>query len=178
VSSHATENIHAAGTVRPTAPSPAPPQGGREQEAFFQRHYADLAGWAAALMRDRDAGVEIASEAFVKLLPAWDRANDRRAFLYTTAANLIRDRWRRESTRRRFLPFVQQQAPLVTQEHDGSLRDLVNRLPNRTRVPILLHYYADLSADDIADQIGRPAGTVRRLLAEGRAALRAAMEET
>jgi RNA polymerase sigma-70 factor (ECF subfamily) len=171
----------------PTSPAPraSPPANspgvdGRrlEQEAFFHRHYPELAGWAAGLLRDRDAATDVASEAFVRLLPAWNRATDRRAFLYATAANLVRDRWRRESTRRRYLPFLQQQAADAAPEHDMTVRDLVDRLPERTKIPILLHYYADLTADDIAVQLGRPAGTVRRHLAEGRAALRTALESS
>ena len=149
-----------------------------EQEAFLRRHYPPLAGWAAALLADRDGGMEVASEAFVRLLPAWGRAEDPRAFLYTTAANLVRDRWRREGTRRRGLAFLRQAVQITVPAHDGSVRDLVERLPERTRVPVLLHYYADLSTDDIARQLGRPAGTIRRLLAEGRASLRDAMEDS
>jgi RNA polymerase sigma-70 factor (ECF subfamily) len=107
----------------------------------------------------------------------WRRAENPRALLYTTAANLVRDRWRREQTRRRSLPLLRQRASVVVPAHDGSIRDLVDRLPERTRVPVLLHYYADLSVHDIASELGRPEGTVRRLLAEGRAALRQALSE-
>jgi RNA polymerase sigma-70 factor (ECF subfamily) len=104
-------------------------------------------------------------------------AENPRALLYTTAANLIRDRWRREQTRRRALPFLRQRASVVAPAHDGSIRDLVDRLPERTRVPVLLHYYADVSVHDIARELGRPEGTVRRLLTEGRDALRQALSE-
>ena len=150
----------------------------REQEAFFRRHYPALAGWTASLTGDRGAGEEIAAEAFVRLLGAWNRADDPRAFLYTAAANLVRDRWRRDGTRRRAMPFLRQSVPAAEPAHDGSVRDLVDRLPDRTRVPVLLHYYADLSAEDIARHLGRPPATVRRQLSEGRAALRRALEDS
>jgi RNA polymerase sigma-70 factor (ECF subfamily) len=149
-----------------------------EQEAFFRAHFPALAGWCAALIGDAEAGRDVAAEAFVRLLPRWSRVSEPRAFLYTTAANLVRDRWRRDGSRLRALPFLRQSTPVSVEPYDGALRDLVERLPERTRVPVLLHYYADLSADDIAQHLGRPAGTVRRLLAEGRSALRLALEES
>ena len=149
-----------------------------EQETFFRGHFPPLAGWCAALVGDADAGRDIAAEAFARLLPRWSRVSERRAFLYTTAANLVRDRWRRESSRTRAVGFLRQSTPTSVDAHDGSLRDLVDRLPERTRVPVLLHYYADLSADDIARELGRPPGTVRRLLTEGRTALRSALEDS
>jgi len=147
-----------------------------EQEAFFRAHFPALAGWAAALVGDAEAGRDVASEAFVRLLARWDRVSERRAFLYVTAANLVRDRWRRDGSRRRALSLLRQSTPASEPAHDDSLRDVVERLPARTRVPLLLHYYADLSAEDIARQLDRPPGTVRRLLAEGRDALRQALE--
>jgi RNA polymerase sigma-70 factor (ECF subfamily) len=148
-----------------------------EQEAFFRAHYPSLAGWAAGLVGDADAGRDLASEAFVRLLGRWPKVAEPRAFLYVTTANLVRDRWRRTGSRRRAMDLLHTTAATSVDAHDSSLRDLIDRLPERTRVPVLLHYYADISAEDIASTLGRPAGTVRRLLAEGRAALRAALEE-
>jgi RNA polymerase sigma-70 factor (ECF subfamily) len=149
-----------------------------EQEAFFRAHFPAVAGWSAALLGDAEAGRDVAGEAFVRLLSRWGRVDEPRAFLYVTAANLVRDRWRRDATRRRGLALLRHSSPASAPAHDGSLRDLVDRLPERTRVPVLLHYYADLSAEDIARQLGRPPGTVRRLLAEGRSALRQALEDS
>lgn len=148
------------------------------QEACFRAHYPALAGWAGALTGDRDVGLEVASDAFVRLLGAWPRVQDPRAFLYTAAANLVRDRWRRDQSRRRAWPFIQQSSRASAPATDPSLRDLVDRLPPRTRVPVLLHYCADLSAEDIARQLGQSAPTVRRLLAEARDLLRVALEES
>lgn len=149
-----------------------------EQEAFFRAHYPPLAGWAAGLVGDPEVGRDLASEAFVRLLTRWTKVTEPRGFLYATTVNLVRDRWRRGGSHRRAMGLLDAAAATSVDAHDGSLRDLIDRLPERTRVPVLLHYYADMSAEDIADALGRPAGTVRRLLAEGRAALRLALEES
>ena len=68
---------------------------------LWDQHYAQLAGWCAALVGDRDAAHDIASEAFTRLLAKWVGVRDPRGFLYVTATNLARDRWRREQRDRR-----------------------------------------------------------------------------
>ena len=45
------------------------------------------------------------------------------------------------------------------------------RLPERMRVPVLLHYYADLSIAEVASALHRPEGTVKRMLYDARARL-------
>ena len=51
------------------------------------------------------------------------------------------------------------------------LLDAVRRLPPRLSVVVLLHYYADLSVDEVARTLRRPAGSVKRQLSEARAVL-------
>jgi RNA polymerase sigma-70 factor (ECF subfamily) len=59
---------------------------------------------------------------------------------------------------------------------DPWLWDLVGRLPQRLRQPVLLHYYADLPVSDVARALHRPEGTIKRALSEGRALLQAGIE--
>jgi len=91
-----------------THPAPAPSALGmslasRDDVArqLWDLLYAQLAGWCAALVGDRDAAHDIASEAFTRLLAKWIGVRDPRGFLYVTATNLARDRWRREQRDRR-----------------------------------------------------------------------------
>lgn len=51
------------------------------------------------------------------------------------------------------------------------------RLPDPARVPVLLHYYADMTAEDIARHLNRPPGSVRRQLTQARQSLRTQMED-
>lgn len=145
--------------------------------AVWDEHYAPLAGWCAALVGDVDVAHDLAAEAFTRLLGRWSTVRQPKPFLYAVAANLARDHWRREAHDRRLVDragstLVEQQ-PAV----DPWLRDLVERLPQRLRVPVLLHYYADLPVADVAAVLHRPEGTVKRLLSEGRAALLASVED-
>lgn len=138
---------------------------------LWNLHYAPLAGWCRALVGDSDAAHDIASEAFVRLLSRWITVHDPKGYLYVTATNLVRDRWRREQRDRSLCRRLEQVSPMTTPATDPWLRDLVERLPERMRVPVLLHYYADLSVADVARAVHRPEGTVKRLLHDARGLL-------
>ncbi len=139
--------------------------------ALWNENYAQLAGWCAALVGDRDAAHDIASEAFTRLLTRWLTVRDPKGYLYVTATNLVHDRWRREQRDRRLQARLEETAPVSTPASDPWLRDLVERLPDRLRKPVLLHYYADMSVAEVAAALKRPEGTIKRMLFDARACL-------
>ncbi len=145
--------------------------------ALWDEHYAHLAGWCAALVGNTDAAHDIASEAFVRLLSRWFSVRDPRGFLYVTATNLARDRWRREERDRKLTGRLQVTQQTTSPAADPWLRDLVERLPDRLRKPVLLHYYADMSIADVAAAIHRPEGSVKRALWDARAVLHDWLED-
>jgi RNA polymerase sigma-70 factor (ECF subfamily) len=67
----------------------------RAAAELFAALYADLAGWCRRLVDDDGTAHEIASEAFTRLWLRWSNVEEPRGFLYVTAANLVRDHWRR-----------------------------------------------------------------------------------
>ena len=139
-------------------------------------HYGQLAGWCAALLGDADAAHDIASEAFTRLLSRWFLVSDPKGYLYVTATNLARDRWRREQRDRRLQTRLQHTTPMATQATEPWLRDLVERLPDRMRVPVLLFYYADMSVSEVATALHRPEGSIKRLLHDARKTLQSMIE--
>jgi RNA polymerase sigma-70 factor (ECF subfamily) len=143
---------------------------------LWDQHYAPLAGWCAALVGDRDAAHDIASEAFTRLLSKWVGVRDPRGFLYVTATNLARDRWRREQRDRRLNVRLEMVTPTFAPASDPWLRDLVERLPDRMRAPVLLHYYADMSVAEVAAALHRPQGTIKRTLSDARTRLHGWLE--
>jgi RNA polymerase sigma-70 factor (ECF subfamily) len=143
---------------------------------LWDLHYAPLAGWCAALVGDREAAHDIASEAFTRLLAKWVGVRDPRGFLYVTATNLARDRWRREQRDRRLCTRLEMVTPTSEPACDPWLRDLVDRLPDRMRAPVLLHYYADMSIEEVAAALHRPPGTIKRTLADARHMLQSWLE--
>lgn len=143
---------------------------------LWNLHYAPLAGWCATLVGDRDAAHDIASEAFTRLLSRWITVTDPKGYLYVTATNLVRDRWRREQRDRRLQARLEQSTETSTAASEPWLRDLVERLPDRMRAPVLLYYYADLSVGEIARALRRPEGSIKRLLHDARKTLHGMLE--
>ena len=62
--------------------------------------------------------------------------------------------------------------PATVHSERAALRQDLARLPARQRAAIVLRYYADLSDEDIAAEMGCRIGTVRSLISRGLATLR------
>ncbi len=145
--------------------------------ALWNEHYGQLAGWCASLVGDRDAAHDIASEAFTRLLSRWLTVHDPKGYLYVTATNLVRDRWRREQRDRKLQARLEETTPVSTPAADPWLRDMVERLPDRLRMPVLLHYYADMSVAEVATALRKPEGTIKRMLFDARGRLASWLED-
>ncbi|MFF2650067.1 RNA polymerase sigma factor [Streptomyces sp. NPDC058045] len=168
-------------TVRQAAPAsatgrPAPAQGGEaEAAALFATAYPRLAGWCRTLVRSDDLAHEIASEAFTRLWSRWRTVDEPVPYLYAVASNLVKQQWRSAERERRALSRLTRDATESAPPADrgSAVRSLVQGLPVRLRTPVLLHYYAGLSIEEIATALHRRPGTVKSDLYNARQALRA-----
>jgi RNA polymerase sigma-70 factor (ECF subfamily) len=145
-------------------------------DALFRAHYAPLAGWCRRMLNDEEAAHDIAAEAFVRLLGRWTSVTDPRAYLYTTALNLVRDRWRKSERER---AAIRKSVTTVSTAAAPApeIRMLVEALPKRLQQVVVLHYYADMPVDAVARALGVAPGTVKRDLYDARAKLHALLEE-
>jgi RNA polymerase sigma-70 factor (ECF subfamily) len=148
-----------------------------EFRAFFAAEYPRLGGYCLRLLGDEQLARDTAQEALVRVWARWVGVRDPRAYVYLVATNLVRAEWR---DRRRRVEAFQQAAsrtPETCEAADPSLRDVVERLPDRLRVPVLLHYYADLPVAEVARLIRRPVGSVKQRLHEARTRLAAELAD-
>ncbi len=144
---------------------------------LYLAQYGQLAGWAAHLVGDRELAHDFATEAFTRLLSRWQTVSDPRPWLYMTVANQVKDHWRKSERERRALAKVATIAEPESQAaYDPAIRDLVQRLPERLRSVVLLHYYADLPVRDVAAALGKAEGSVKRSLYDARQQLLAALD--
>jgi RNA polymerase sigma-70 factor (ECF subfamily) len=164
-----------------------PPTGQRRIDAdalaaeLFAAHYGRLAGWCRKLLDDDDTAHEVAMEAFTRLLGRLRKVDDPVGYLYVIAANLVRDHWRKTRRDRELLRQAKQGYTASggeTEFHGTDLRALVETLPDRLRVSVLLYYYAGFPLADVARLTNRPAGTVKSDLFQARAQLRQALDGT
>ncbi|MEZ0093550.1 RNA polymerase sigma factor [Streptacidiphilus sp. EB129] len=148
----------------------------RAASELFAALYPSLAGWCRRLVDDDGTAHEIAAEAFTRLWARWTKVQEPRGFLYVTAANLVRDHWRKLERERRAMRRATTEAVVGLQgePHDASVsvRLLVQSLPERLRTPVLLYYYADLPVREVSELMGRKEGTVKADLHAARELLR------
>lgn len=143
---------------------------------LYRAEYAGLAGYCTALTGDVQLARDITQEAFARLFARWVGVREPKAYVYYVATNLARRHWRRSKREREIYDEIGHRPAADAPVHDPWLRDLVERLPERLREAVLLHYYADLPVTEVAVLTKRPVGTVKRRLHEARQVLAEALE--
>ena len=145
--------------------------------AFYNEHFRSVSGYAQSLTGDPAAAADVAQEAFTRLFMRWNRVRDPRTWVFFVATNLTRDHWRRAARERRLTDALGPAASADVPAYDPWLSDLVQRLPERLRQPVLLHYYADLPIEDVARLMRRPVGTIKQRLHQARQQLALATQD-
>lgn len=146
----------------------------------YDAQFGRLAGWAARLVGDPDLGHDFATEAFVKLLRNWGSVSEPKAWLYTATANLIKDHWRkrgREQAAYERSGGVEDRVDAVDVATRLTVRTAVLALPERLRVPVMLHYFGDLTIAQVAAHLGKSEGTIKRDLWDARGRLATLLED-
>jgi len=145
---------------------------------LYAAEYGGLAGYCTSLTGDVQLARDITQEAFARLFARWVGVREPKAYVYYVATNLARRHWRRSTREREIYTEIGHRPVEETAVHDPWLRDLVERLPERLREAVLLHYYADLPVTEVAVLTKRPVGTVKRRLHEARQLLAAELGGT
>ena len=146
---------------------------------MMQQYGAHVVGLCTLLLKDAHLAQDVAQETFIR---AWKQGNLRqeteKAWLTRVAVNLCRDeqrsRWFRHVDRR----ITPEELPLQADAHDtdSDLLDSVHRLPAREREVIVMHYWNDMSPEEIAKLLNIDRATVFRRLARGRERLKIELE--
>lgn len=140
-------------------------------DGFYAACWPDVAAFCTGLVRRPDVGADLAQEAFTRLYLRWWLVSEPRPYVFRIAGNLARRHLRRAG-----VEVGLEHAPDgPTAPGDPDLLDAVNRLPERVRTVVLLHYYVDLPVEEVAAIPGRPPGSVKRQLHEARALLGASL---
>ena len=121
---------------------------------------------------------DVAQEVFVqawRVLPKFRQEAQFSTWLYRIATNMAIKEWHR--IKRRAQTVSEEELPVTVREalaeqspgpadlaelkaRDGALRTAIDRLPEKQRTVILLHYFEDYTCEDIGSLLGCSVGTV------------------
>jgi RNA polymerase sigma-70 factor (ECF subfamily) len=148
-------------------------------EEFFLLEQADLYGALCLVTRNRHESEELTQDAFVRVLERWDRVSvmdDPRGYLYRTAMNTFRSRYRRAllTARRTFRVTDSDDAIAAVDERDAAVRAL-SALSPRQRAAVVLTDLLGYPSEEAARMLGIRASTVRMHTSRAHAALKETM---
>ncbi len=153
----------------------------RAFDAFFTTHQHRLFTAMCLVTRDRSEAEDITQEAFVQVLERWDRVSvmdDSEGYLYRTAMNTFRKRYRRSlvAIRRTLRPAPRPDPIAEVDTRDAAIRALAT-LSDRQRAAIVLTDLLGYSSEEAGRMLAIRASTVRAHVSIARAALRSTMSE-
>lgn len=153
-----------------------------EIEELYRRDLERFLRVAAAIVGDRELARDAVQEGFVAAVrnrSSFVRRGSLEAWVWQVVVNSARN-YRRGAAAARPRDLDSQidfAAPNGDIAGNRSLRAAVAMLPERQRLIVFLHYYADLDYATIADTLGIRSGTVGATLNAARTALRHVLKE-
>lgn len=120
---------------------------------------------------------ELMQDAFLHVLERWDRIENPAGYLYRTALNATRSRFRRMAlaAKRTLSPGQPEDQFAAADLRDQMVREL-KELPERQRAALVLVDLLDYTSEDASTVLGVTPATVRSLASHGRAAMKVRME--
>jgi RNA polymerase sigma-70 factor, ECF subfamily len=153
----------------------------REIALLYESRYVGFRNALAMLTGSYESAADVVQEAFAEALRqrrTFRGEGTPEAWIWSIAARIAL----RERARRRREPVgndgrtPEGELPLIEPIHDPAVADALRALSERRRLITFLHYFADLSYEQIAEICDVTPGTVAATLAQARDALRLALE--
>lgn len=127
------------------------------------------------LLRNPQDRLDAVQEAILKAWCARHRLREPRYFETWLVRILINECHNRQRAQSKLLPLDAE--PIQEARDDSALRDAILALPEKLRIPIMLHYMEGYKVDEIARMLRIPSGTVRTRLRRARATLKTLLED-
>jgi RNA polymerase sigma factor (sigma-70 family) len=120
---------------------------------------------------------ELMQDAFLHVLERWDRIDTPVGYLYRSAFNSTRSRFRRlKLSAKRTLTPGQPEDPFAAADLRDQMVRALRELPERQRAALVLMDLLDYRSEDAAGVLDVTAATVRSLASHARAAMKVSME--
>lgn len=148
-------------------------------EAFFRVENPALYRRLWLITGNRSEAEDIMQESFLKLWERWDRVgeiHDPTGYLYRTAMNIFRRRYRRGVLAiRKGLAMTPAEDEFARAEDRQVVRRILSTLTPRQRAALVLTEMLGFTSEEAGRALGIKAGTVRALAHQGRGAFAQAM---
>jgi RNA polymerase sigma factor (sigma-70 family) len=152
-------------------------------ESFFERERDGLFGALVIITGNRSEAEEIVQDAFLALWARWDRVREMdepAGYLYRTAMNVFRKRWRRASV------AVRRMAGMAAADNDAfmeadrrrTVAEALATLSPRQRAALVVTDLLGYTSEEAGRMLGIRPVTVRVLASQGIAALKNTMERS
>jgi RNA polymerase sigma-70 factor (ECF subfamily) len=155
-------------------------EGAGSFESFYDDESQTLFRRLWLVTGNRSEAEELMQDAFLKVWERWDRVgamDDPVGYLYRTAMNLFRKRYRRAALAiRRSIGLAPSRDDFADADDREVVRRVLSTLPPRQRAALVLTDLVGFSANEAGRALGVQASTVRSLSHQGRASFRRAME--
>jgi RNA polymerase sigma-70 factor, ECF subfamily len=153
----------------------------RSFEDLFRSEKEALYRTLCFVTRNRHEAEELTQDAFVRVLERWDRVStldDPRAYLYRTAMNVFRNRYRRAllAAKRTLGAIPPDDAIAAVDERDVAVRALATLSP-RQRAAVVLIDVLGFPSKEAGRMLGIRPSTVRMHASRAHAALKEAMTD-
>jgi RNA polymerase sigma factor (sigma-70 family) len=151
----------------------------QEWAAVYEAHALRLTRLAVVLVGQADAH-DLVADSVLRAVssPTWSRVDAQGAYLTRTVTNLAQDRRIQRSRReaRELTAARREHSPHLTQSRDIErqmvVRQAMARLSATQATVAFLHYWEDLTIEQVAAHLGMRVGTARTHLARAKRSLR------
>jgi RNA polymerase sigma-70 factor (ECF subfamily) len=148
---------------------------------LIEKYGNSIYRFCRSLTYSKEDADDLFQETFLKAFeqfPKLSAADNPQSFLFSASLYIWKG-WKRKYARRKRLapeePLDESIASrtdmedhLMTQEENRMVREAVKALPDKFKIPIVLHYTIEMSVSDIASILRLPAGTVKSRLFKAR----------
>jgi RNA polymerase sigma-70 factor (sigma-E family) len=149
-----------------------------EVAALYAAQAVGLIRLAVVMLGDRAAAEDVVQEAFLQLYRRWRHLSDAgRALPYVRSAvlngcrSVLRQRGRHLATSSAEPAAASAESAILIDEEHRRVLDALRRLPPRQREALVLRFYLELPASEIARSMGISPGTVKSTTSRALAAL-------
>ena len=158
-------------------------------QTLVDHHSTDIFRFLLSLTQHTPTAEDLTQDVFVTAMGMGHKLTNHpnpKALLFKLSSYTYRDYRRKAARRSRLAPTEQLNDQLVAPTHDPAhtiaeqarlqtLHTLIAQLPDRYRLPIVMHYQSELIIADIAQAMGIPHGTVKSRLHKARQLLQKGM---